>query len=301
MPSGTRVIAVVLSLGLAAPGGVSAADCGAVLQQVQADAAAFQAEAERQGVKSVADAALDPALKSAKRALVEAGGEEAERLEKLADAKDLLKSWSERVAGTQVFLFELNACLHGGPAGCLSQLIATVNAENRAYVQALAGENAADAAARVDKAASFLNDYVSRLNGSATGSIAAAASCLQGPIDAAHHADGGGDTLGGRRTPAPAPPAPSAPTVEPKRGGHGIGPVLVVGAVVAAGLAVAASKAKSGGKCDAGFSFCQNPGGGGADKCCPTASPYYCAADNGCRSDPFFSCSSGKIFCSTEN
>jgi hypothetical protein len=298
MSSGNRVIAVALSLGLVAPGGVSAEDCGAVLQKVEASTQAFQAEATRQGLKSVADAALDPALKAARTALVEAGGDEAERLKKLATAKDLLQTWSERVAATQVFLYELNACLHGGPAGCLSQLIATVNAENRAYVQALAGENAADAAARVDKAASFLNDYVARLNGSATGSIAAAASCLQGLIDAAHHAGSGGATLGGRRTPDP---TPSAPKAEAKTGGHGIGPVLVLGAVVAAGLAVAASKAKTGGKCDAGFSFCKNPGGGGADKCCPTASPYYCAADNGCRDDPFFSCPSGKIFCSTEN
>lgn len=55
------------------------------------------------------------------------------------------------------------------------------------------------------------------------------------------------------------------------------------------------------GNCRANYNYCRDPGGGGADLCCPTASPYYCAADNGCHADPFFSCPSGKVFCSSQN
>lgn len=68
-------------------------------------------------------------------------------------------------------------------------------------------------------------------------------------------------------------------------------------------LVLAAAAACGGsdcGNCNTGSNYCRDPGGGGADLCCPTNSPYYCAADNGCHSDPFFSCASGKVFCSTE-
>ena len=54
------------------------------------------------------------------------------------------------------------------------------------------------------------------------------------------------------------------------------------------------------GSCSAGHSYCRDPGGNGADLCCPSNSPYYCKADNGCHPDPLFSCATGKVFCSTE-
>ncbi len=47
--------------------------------------------------------------------------------------------------------------------------------------------------------------------------------------------------------------------------------------------------------------YCRDPGGNGADLCCPSSTPYYCASDNACHGDPFFSCPTGKIFCSVEN
>jgi hypothetical protein len=54
------------------------------------------------------------------------------------------------------------------------------------------------------------------------------------------------------------------------------------------------------GTCQAGSNYCRDPGGGGADLCCPASSPYYCKADNGCHADVFFSCSTGKVFCSSQ-
>jgi hypothetical protein len=53
-------------------------------------------------------------------------------------------------------------------------------------------------------------------------------------------------------------------------------------------------------RCSTGYAYCRDPGGNGADLCCPVASPYYCATDNGCHSTVFFTCASGKVFCSTE-
>lgn len=55
-----------------------------------------------------------------------------------------------------------------------------------------------------------------------------------------------------------------------------------------------------GSSCKTGYAYCQDPGGNGADLCCPVSSPYYCAVDNRCHPDVFFSCSTGKVFCSTE-
>ena len=54
------------------------------------------------------------------------------------------------------------------------------------------------------------------------------------------------------------------------------------------------------GNCKTGSNYCRDPGGNGADLCCPASTPYYCANDNLCHGDVFFSCSSGKVFCSTE-
>jgi hypothetical protein len=54
------------------------------------------------------------------------------------------------------------------------------------------------------------------------------------------------------------------------------------------------------GNCQVNNSYCRDPGGNGADLCCPTSTPYYCASDNLCHGTVFFSCSSGKVFCSTE-
>jgi hypothetical protein len=53
-------------------------------------------------------------------------------------------------------------------------------------------------------------------------------------------------------------------------------------------------------KCNTGFNYCLDPGGNGADLCCPVSAPYYCAADNRCHPDVFFSCATGKVFCSSE-
>ena len=51
-----------------------------------------------------------------------------------------------------------------------------------------------------------------------------------------------------------------------------------------------------------GSANCLDPGGNGYDLCCPQGNQIYCKADNGCHasSDPFFSCSTGKTFCSCE-
>lgn len=55
------------------------------------------------------------------------------------------------------------------------------------------------------------------------------------------------------------------------------------------------------GHCQTGSNYCRDPGGNGADLCCGANTPYYCATDNACHGDVFFSCPSGKIFCSSQN
>lgn len=54
------------------------------------------------------------------------------------------------------------------------------------------------------------------------------------------------------------------------------------------------------GNCQSGSNYCRDPGGNGANLCCPATTPYYCAADNICHGDVFFSCPTGKIFCSSQ-
>lgn len=64
--------------------------------------------------------------------------------------------------------------------------------------------------------------------------------------------------------------------------------------------ALAGCAASTCGNCQANNYYCRDPGGNGADLCCPSSTPYYCATGNACHSDPFFSCPTGKIFCSVE-
>jgi hypothetical protein len=70
-------------------------------------------------------------------------------------------------------------------------------------------------------------------------------------------------------------------------------------ALVSALLVLGAACGGAGPHCQSGYAYCMDPGGNGADLCCPVNSPYYCASDNLCHSDVFFSCSTGKVFCST--
>jgi hypothetical protein len=65
-------------------------------------------------------------------------------------------------------------------------------------------------------------------------------------------------------------------------------------------MAAACSSASTCGTCNTGNNYCRDPGGNGADLCCSVNFPYYCATDNACHSDVFFSCPSGKVFCSSE-
>lgn len=56
--------------------------------------------------------------------------------------------------------------------------------------------------------------------------------------------------------------------------------------------------------CKDGYNYCQDPGGGGVDLCCPASAPYYCVNRKGCipaNSDAFSDGSCGtKYFCSSE-
>ncbi len=300
MGSKHRTLAVLLSVVMSMPTGAAAADCSQVVEQIQSEARAFQAEADRQGLKAAMDASLDPALNLAKKGLVQVGGPQAETLEQLKDAKDKLQSFRERVGSLEAFLSALSACLHGGPPGCLSQLAGKVSLENLAYIRDLAGEDSAAAAQRVDKAASFVNDYASRLNGAAQGNAMSAVSCMderiqqlaqsgQAPVDVPTQSTRGA-------TAAP-------PDVKPrKRGGGGKVLAVTLGALAVGAGAVAVSKgvASSAASCEAGYVSCMSPGGGGAKVCCPAAAPYYCSSDNGCHASVSFSCPAGKVFCSTE-
>ncbi len=71
-------------------------------------------------------------------------------------------------------------------------------------------------------------------------------------------------------------------------------------AVLAVLLSAACGSADTCGHCNTGSVYCRDPGGGGADLCCPASTPYYCASDTYCHSSVLFSCPSGKVFCSTE-
>ena len=76
---------------------------------------------------------------------------------------------------------------------------------------------------------------------------------------------------------------------------------FTLGLTALLGLAACGKDATTCGHCQAGSNYCRDPGGNGADLCCTSAAPYYCASDNQCHGDPFFSCPTGKIFCSSEN
>ena len=300
-----RTLAVLLSASMALPSGAAGADCSQVLEKTQAEARAFQAEADRQGLKSALDASLEPALDLAKKSLVQSGGAHAKTLAELKDAKEKLQGWKERVSALTEFLVAVSACLRGGPPGCLSQLAGKVSEENRAYIQELAGEGAAASAQRVDKAASFLTDYTSRLNGAAEGSALAAVSCLDQRIQ--QLAPSGSGSADVAATPTAKGKAAPPADVKPKGGSAG-GAILLIGGLVAVtgGALAYALKKNQGGQCGAGSAACRPPGasGAGADKCCPVGSPYYCVGDGKCYPSsvgtPAAGCPSQFYFCSTE-
>jgi hypothetical protein len=71
-------------------------------------------------------------------------------------------------------------------------------------------------------------------------------------------------------------------------------------ALVVTCLFTAACGGSTCGNCNTGNNYCRDPGGHGPDLCCPVSTPYYCGTDNLCHGSVFFSCPSGKIFCSVE-
>ena len=237
-----QAVAILLTVLVAAP--VSPAtgpSCSQVLDQIGTEARSFQAEAREIGMGFALDEALQPSLDAAKNGL-EPGwnptmGEREEALSALRAGKAKLDDWRAKVRTWSSQMADVQLCVED-PRCSLIELSNTLNDDLRQWVESLGPEGAASAAKRVNKAASLLQDYTSRLEGTAEGSVSSAVTCMDqnGPQQASS------DPVDLR----PSSPAQETPAVSAgkKRGGsRGKAAVVVLGGGLAAGAAILAGQA----------------------------------------------------------
>jgi hypothetical protein len=236
-----QVVGVVLTMLVAAPASPAVGpSCSQVLDQIGTEAQSFQAEAREMGLHFVRDVALQQSLDTAKGGLEPGWNatmtEREEAWSALRAGKDKLDDWKANVKMWNAQLLDLQLCVND-PDCSLIKKSELLNEDIRQWLESLGPEGTAAAAKRVNKAATLLQGYTSRLAGSATSSVSAAASCMDesGPQQTSS------DAVDLRNTqPPPEPPAAEQPAVS-KAKKSGVSGGKVAAATVLAGGAVAAA------------------------------------------------------------
>ena len=215
-------------------------NCSQVVSQIARQHAAFQKEAEKQGLDYLSDEAFSHAT-GAVEPLLEGAPMLAHAAE-VKGYKEAFENWDETCKRHQVTFQDIIDCNNNKPKGCnLQELVKRQSRAFRDWFTASASDGIPAAMERVRKASALLKNYTARLGSSAEGSMSAAVECLNSyqeraqqladPVDA-------GTPPAGSNPDAPAAPPASEPV--PKTGGYSAGTRAVI-ALAAAGVGVGAA------------------------------------------------------------
>jgi hypothetical protein len=237
-------LALMLAVFVAASAsGAAGPSCSQVLDQVGAEAESFQAEAREMGMHFVLDEALQQSLDGVKGAFEPGWNptmtQREEALAALRAGKDKLDEWKDNVKMWNAQLLDLQLCVND-PSCSLIKKSDLLNADIREWLESLGPEGASAAAQRVNKAATLLQGYTSRLTGTATSSVSSAIACM----DESAPQQASAEPVDLQETPAP--PAAQKPAASGAKASGGKGgriALATVGAGAAVALAVVAGSA----------------------------------------------------------
>lgn len=270
---------------LQAPTGPS---CSKYLDQLDRDTRAFQAEADRMGMKMFHDDTIGPALGSLKKNLTATKNETVQTVREVKAKKAEFDDWRNTIGGYRDQMENIKQCFAKGNACNLSKLLDDVNDALREWIQSLEQHGTSAAAERVSRGADLYQKYTSRLLSTAQGSASAGLDACVTQLEQRAQ-----QTQASRLTPMPAGakknPAHSG-------GGPGVGTWVGIGAAVtgagvgAAALAARAQDATGDCKMEIGNAIagCKTFGCGGetlaaAKQCCASLNKSYTAGETACR------------------
>jgi hypothetical protein len=277
---------------LAAVPRIAGADCSQVVDQLQNDADAFHAEADKMGMDFTRDEFLDPALSSAKDGLKKIGTNgEPEGVKAVREGKKQIQDWQKKVSDWNAQIKEVSDCIND-PKCSLIELMKKTNEDLRKWLESIASEGTAKAAERVNKASSMLESYNKRLASSAMSGASSAVSCMNQSSPEVAKANDPVDLRPAPKTAgnvtAPKPPVAGASSgtgnaatgAAAAKGGSHLGKLILVTTAVTAGVvgvAAAASAAGNLAACPSAPELAAQSGGGivatGPDTICTDYSP----------------------------
>ena len=229
------------SSGRAQAGVQAGGNCSQVIDQIARDHEALQRDARRKGFKFLIDDTVSTASAGLKPILEDSSNPTLFLAGKLQTYKEEFDSWKALCEKYQATFKDIEEC--AAKPGCsLVDLAKRQNKAIREWLESLTDEGTQATIERVREASSLLQNYNSRLLGTAQGSMSAAVSCMNQYDKLAHQLAEPVDlSKSSPKQPKPKSPpkqpAPKSPPeqLKPKSAGPGVGTAVGVGALVGGG------------------------------------------------------------------
>jgi hypothetical protein len=157
--------------------GIAGGQCSQVISQNDAELQAFQEQARNQTIDFARNDALSAASSGLKKMFENTSNATMELANKALEFKDRYEGYQAELERYNVTLKELQKCLEGKNCDVIGFAKRQSEVISR-WLQSLLGEGLQVAIDRVRTASSLLQSYLTRLAGTAMGSMSAAVSCI---------------------------------------------------------------------------------------------------------------------------